>query len=238
MIGRPGDSARPRASSRRRSSTCSTYEGRYNKPEQYENIILRANAGRRDPAPQGRRDGRARQRVLRHLLQPRRPSLGRHRAQADLRHQRQRGHREGQGEARGDQEDLVSRRDGLRDQLRRLELPRRLDREGAPHAVRGLRAGVAGGLPVPRRLALDADPDPGGSRVADRHLLLHAAVRDLDQPDHALRAGARDRRRGRRRDRRRRGGAREDGREAPLALRRRRRRSSTRSAARSSPSRW
>ncbi len=48
----------------------------------------------------------------------------------NLRQQRERGHRERQSQAGGAQEDLVPRGDGLRDQLRRLELPRRLDREG------------------------------------------------------------------------------------------------------------
>ena len=45
-----------------------------------------------------------------------------------------------------------------------------------------------------------------------------AVVRPLDQPDHALRDGAGDRRRGGRRDRGGRGGACQDGREAPVAL--------------------
>ena len=45
------------------------------------------------------------------------------------------------------------------------------------------------------------DSDPGGSRLADRDLLLHADLRHVDQPDHAFRIGAGDRRRGGRRDR-------------------------------------
>ena len=60
-------------------------------------------------------------------------------------------------------------------------------------------------------------PDHRGAGVPDRHLLLHADVRPVDQPDHALRAGAGDRYRGGQRHRGGRSGARQDGGGAPFS---------------------
>jgi HAE1 family hydrophobic/amphiphilic exporter-1 len=74
------------------------------------------------------------------------------------------------------------------------------------------------GLPVPRRLALDADPDAGGAGLAGWQFLLHAAVRGEHQPDHAVRPGARHRHRRGQRDRRGGGGARQDARHGHGAL--------------------
>ena len=112
---------------------------------------------------------------------------GIHRSQAGPRLQRRRGDRGGQEGARGDQEGVVPSRDGLRIRLRRLQVPGRLDRKGAAHPARGVHSGVAGGLHVPRGFAVHADPDPGGSGVADRDLLCPAVAGAVDQPDHAVR---------------------------------------------------
>ena len=78
--------------------------------------------------------------------------------------------------------------------------------------ARGLRAGGSGGLPVSRRLAVHDHPDAGGSGLPDRGLPVHAVARSVDQPDHALCARAGDRDRGRQRDRGGRSRARQDAR--------------------------
>ena len=68
--------------------------------------------------------------------------------------------------------------------------------------LRGDPAGRAGGHPVPADLARRGHSDRRDPGVADRHLLLHGAVRLHAQQSVAVRPGAGDRHRGRRRDRR------------------------------------
>ena len=59
MIGSPGRLGQATGKTSQSNEYVLTYVGRYNKPEQYENIILKANPDGRDPAAQGRRRGRA-----------------------------------------------------------------------------------------------------------------------------------------------------------------------------------
>ena len=113
VIGSPGRLGQATGKTSQSVEYVLTYQGRYNKPEQYANIILKANPDGRDPAAQGRRRRRAGLRVLRHLLGHRRPSFGFHRSQAKPRLQRLRRHRGGQGEARGDQGGVIPSRHGL-----------------------------------------------------------------------------------------------------------------------------
>ena len=105
VIGSPGRLGQPTGKTSQSLEYVLTYEGRFNKPEQYENIILRANPDGEILRLKDVAEVELGSRVLRHLLQPRRPPLGGHRAQADLRLQRQRRHRGGQGQARGAEED-------------------------------------------------------------------------------------------------------------------------------------
>ncbi len=74
-----------------------------------------------------------------------------------LRQQCDRGHRERQREVAGIEADVPSG-DGLRDQLRRLDLSGRIHRKVIHTLARGIRIGGRGGLPLPGRLALDLDP--------------------------------------------------------------------------------
>ena len=218
MIGSPGRLGQATGKTSQTVEYVLTWVGRYNKPEQYENIILKAN-------PDGE--------ILR-LKDVAKVELGPsyYDIYSDI---------DGHPSAAivlkqipGTNAAVVI--EEVKEKLKEIKeesfppgmdfavsydvssVPGGLHREGAPHPVRGLRAGVAGGLPVPRGLAFHADPDPGGSGIADRDLLFHAVVRSVDQPDHAVRAGAGDRGRGGRRDRGGRSGACQDAREAPLAL--------------------
>ena len=211
MIGSPGRLGQATGKTSQTVEYVLTWVGRYNKPEQYENIILKAN-------PDGE--------ILR-LKDVAKVELGPsyYNLYSDI---------DGHPSAAivlkqipGTNAAVVI--EEVKEKLKEIKeesfppgmdfevsydvssVPGGLHREGAPHPVRGLRAGGPGGLPVPRGLAFHADPDPGGSGIADRDLLFHAVVRSLDQPDHALRAGAGDRRRGGRRDRGGRSGACQDG---------------------------
>ena len=238
MIGSPGRLGQATGKTSQSIEYVLTWVGRYNKPEQYENIILKAN-------PDGE--------ILR-LKDVAKVELGSsffdiysdidgHPSAAIVLKQTPGSNAADVIEEVKEKLEEIKKESfppgmDYRGQLRRLQLPGRLDREGAAHPARGVHPGVAGGLPVPRGLALHADPDPGGSGVADRHLLLHAVVRPVDQPDHALRAGAGDRRRGGRRDRGGRSGACQDGTRSTSRPIGRPWRWCTRSAARSSPSPW
>ncbi len=64
----------------------------------------------------------------------------------------------------------VPRRPRLERHLRPHHLRHRDHRCGPAHALRGLRAGGAGGVPVSRQSARHADPHHSGSREPDRHL--------------------------------------------------------------------
>ena len=64
----------------------------------------------------------------------------------------------------------LPRGSGLEGHLRPDELRHRDDRRGEEDAGRGLRPGGARGLPVPRQLARDADPDARRAGQPDRHL--------------------------------------------------------------------
>ncbi len=100
MIGSPGRLGQATGQTSQTIEYVLTWVGRYNKPEQYEDIILKANPKGEDPADQGRCQSRAGLFVLRPLLGYRRQSLGRDRAQATPRHQCHRHYRGSQGEAR------------------------------------------------------------------------------------------------------------------------------------------
>ena len=211
MIGSPGRLGQATGRTSQTVEYVLTWVGRYNKPEQYENIILKAN-------PDGE--------ILR-LKDVAEVELGPsfYNIYSDID-----GHpsaaivlKQTPGSNAADViEEVKEKLEEIKKEsfppgmdyevsLRRFHLPGGLDREGAAHPVRGLHVGVAGGLHVPRGFAFHADPDPGGSGIADRDLLFPAVARSVDQPDHALRAGAGDRRRGGRRDRGGRSGACQDG---------------------------
>ena len=218
MIGSPGRLGQATGRTSQTVEYVLTWVGRYNKPEQYENIILKAN-----PDGEILRLKDVAKVELSASFYNLYSDIDGHPSAAIVLKQIPGSNaatviEEVKEKLKEIKADVVPPRHGLPGQLRRLRVPGGLHREGAPHPVRGLRAGGPGGLPVPRRLAFHADPDPGGPGLPDRDLLLHADVRPLDQPDHALRAGAGDRGRGGRRDRGGRGGACQDGREAPLAL--------------------
>ena len=218
MIGSPGRLGQATGKTSQSKEYVLTYIGRFNKPEQYANIILKANPDGRAPAAQGRWRGGVGSPVLRYLLRHQRASRGVHRSQAGSRLQRRRGHRGYQDGTRADQEGIIPSRDGLRIRLRRLQISGRLDRKGAAHPTRGVYFGVSRGLHVPRGFTIHADPDTRGSGVAGRDLLCLAVDGPLDQPDHTLRNGSRDWCRGGRCDRGGRGGACQDGPEALIAL--------------------
>ena len=191
----------------------------------------------RDPAAQGRRRGRVGPQFFDIYS-----DINGHPAASIVlkqpRLQRRRGHRGYQDGTRADQEGIIPSRHGLRIRLRRLQISGRLDRKGAAHPARGVHFGVSRGLHVPRGFAIHADPDPRGSGVAGRDFLCLAVDGSVDQPDHALRDGSGDWRRGGRCDRGGRGGACQDGRRSTYRPTGRPWRSCTRSAARSSPSPW
>ena len=212
MIGSPGRLGQATGKTSQSIEYVLTYVGRYNKPEQYENIILRANPDGEILRLKDVAKVELGSRVLRHLLGHRRPPLGRHRAQADPRHPTP---PPSSRRSRSKLEEIKAESfpPGM-DYAVTYDVSSFLDAsiEKVLHTL--LEAFVLVALVVflfLGRLAVHADPDPGGSGVAGRDLLLHAVVRPVDQPDHAVRAGAGDRRRGRRRDRRGRGGARQDG---------------------------
>ena len=84
MIGSPGRLGQATGKTSQTIEYVLTWVGRYNKPEQYENIVLKANPNGEILRLQGCRQDRAGPFVLQHLLGHRRPSLGRHRSQADF----------------------------------------------------------------------------------------------------------------------------------------------------------
>ena len=170
IIGSPGRLGQATGMTSQTKEYVLTYVGRYNKPEQYANIILRAN-------PDGE--------ILR-LKDVADVELGSeffdiysdidgHPAASIILKQSP------GSNAAAVIEEVKKKLEEIKkasfppgwttSSLRRFQLPRRLDREGAAHAARSVHPGVAGGLPVPGRLALHADPDAGGAGVADRHLL-------------------------------------------------------------------
>ncbi len=175
MIGSPGRLGQATGRTSQTIEYVLTYVGRYNKPEQYENIILKAN-------PEGE--------ILR-LKDVAEIELGS--AFFDI-YSDIDGHPSAAivlKQSPGSNAAVVI--EEVKKELEEIKkesfpagmdyevtydvskLPGRLHREGAPYPVRGLHAGVAGGLHVPRGFAFHADPDPGGSGVADRDLLFHAS---------------------------------------------------------------
>ena len=174
VIGSPGRLGQATGKTSQTKEYVLTYIGRFNKPEQYENIILRANPEGEILRLKDVAEVELGSPVLRYLLRHQRASRGVHRSQASSRLQRRRGHRGDQGGTRGDQEGIVPSRHGLRIRLRRLQVSGRLDRKGAAYPARGVHLGVARGLYVPRGFAIHADPDAGGSGVAGRDVFLPA----------------------------------------------------------------
>ena len=92
VIGSPGRLGQATGKTSQSKEYVLTYVGRYNKPEQYANIILKANPDGEILQAQGRRRSRAGLRVLRYLLGHQRSSRGIHHSQAKSRLQRRRGH--------------------------------------------------------------------------------------------------------------------------------------------------
>ena len=90
----------------------------------------------------------------------------------------------------------------LRHRLRSDPVHRAVGRGGAGDDPRGDPARRAGRDPVPADLARRDHPAGRDPDLADRHVLLHGAVRLLAEQPVAVRAGARGRHRGRRRHRR------------------------------------
>ena len=159
-------------------------------------------AGRVAAAPRRRRARRARRAELRRLHPAHRPAGDDDRRLPAARGERARGLRGGARRAR------AARRRASRPasaQMVRYD-PTRFVAESIAevlaHALRGHAAGLPGRLRLPPGLARHADPGGHDPRLAGRHL--RGALRDrlLDQHDHALRPGARDRPGGGRRDRR------------------------------------
>ena len=218
MIGSPGRLGQATGKTSQSKEYVLTYIGRFNKPEQYASIILKAN-------PDGE--------ILR-LKDVAEVELGPqffdiysdingHPAASIVLKQAPGSNAAEVIEAiktelEADQEGIIPSRDGLRIRLRRLQISGRLDRKGAAHPARGVHSGVSRGLHVPRGFTIHADPDTRGSGVAGRDLLCLAVDGALDQPDHTLRNGSRDWCRGGRCDRGGRGGACQDGPEALIAL--------------------
>ena len=218
VIGSPGRLGQATGRTSQSREYVLTYIGRFNKPEQYANIILKANpegeilrsrtSPRSNWAPSSSTFTRTSTAIPRHpSFSSKAPGSN---AAAVIEEIKKR--------TRADQEGIVPSRHGLRTRLRRFQLSGRLHRKGAAYPARGVHLGVSGGLHVPRGFTVHADPDPRGPGVAGRDLLCLAVDGSVDQPDHALRDGPRDRGRGGRRDRGGRGGACQDGREAPFAL--------------------
>ena len=177
-------------------------QGRLTEPDEFANIVLRANPGRLVRAHQGRGAGRARRQDARIATAAstarRRRSIGIYQSP-------------GANARRGRRQ--VSRRRWTRLQgaspttspTTSSSTPRssstRRSSEVDPHAGRGLRARRHRRLPLPRQAARDADPAARRAGLAHRHLRGHAGDRLLGQHRLAARAGARDRHRRRRRHR-------------------------------------
>jgi hypothetical protein len=173
--------------------------------------------GRADQA-QGYRVGTLRLLVLRPVLRYRRIPVGCDRDEAKPGLERGRSDQEGQGKGRGNQAKKFSSWDGLRGNLRRVAVPRRIDRKGAPYLVRSFHLGVASRVLFLRRFPQHSDPDARSPCVAYRNFLLHDDFCDVDQFDHPFRVGSGNRRGRRRCDRGRRSGPRKDALEAFRAL--------------------
>ncbi|MGC4097841.1 MAG: efflux RND transporter permease subunit [Nitrospira sp.] len=82
MIGSPGRLGQATGKTSQTIEYVLTWVGRYNKPEQYENIILKANPERRNTAAEGCCRSRVGPFVLRHLFRYRWSSFGCDRSQA------------------------------------------------------------------------------------------------------------------------------------------------------------
>ncbi len=218
VIGSPGRLGQATGRTSQSREYVLTYIGRYNKPEQYANIILRAN-------PEGE--------ILR-LKDVAEVELGSeffdiysdingHPAASIILKQSPGSNAAAVIEEIKKELEQIKKESfppGMDYELAYdvSKLPGRLHRKGAAYPARGVHFGVSGGLHVPRGFTIHADPDPRGSGVAGRDLLCLEVDGSIDQPDHALRDGAGDRGRGGRRDRGGRSGACQDGREAPFAL--------------------
>ena len=92
MIGSPGRLGQATGKTSQSDEYVLTWVGRYNKPEQYENIILKANPDGEILRLKDVAEVELGSSVLRHLLGHRRPSRGGHRSQASSRLQRRRRH--------------------------------------------------------------------------------------------------------------------------------------------------
>ena len=128
----------------------------YTEPKQYENIILRAIAGRqRDRARRRRRARRNRPPAVHRRQQDERRAGDGHRRLPAAGRQRPRGV-EGRARDDGADEGALPRRDGVHRRARHQRLRPAVDQGGDQDAARGDRAGDPRRLPVPAELPHDA----------------------------------------------------------------------------------
>ena len=218
VIGSPGRLGQATGRTSQSREYVLTYVGRFNKPEQYENIILKANAEGEILRPQGRRRSRAGLRVLRHLLGHQRSSRG----SIILKQS------PGSNAAA-----VIEEIKKKLEEIKKESFPPGMDYELAYDVSNFLDASIEKVLHTlleafilvslvvymflgDLRSTLIPTLAVPVSLVGTFFVL--QVDRSVDQPDHALRDGAGDRGRGGRRDRGGRGGACQDGREAPFAL--------------------
>jgi hypothetical protein len=149
-----------------------TFRGRLDRPDEFENIVIRATRDGTAAADPRRRPGGAGRGLLHHQLHPAGPArrgAGDHAAPRLQRPRHRADHPRHDGPHRAELPAGHQGRDRLRpDALRRRER----ERAGA-HDRRGRRAGGAGGADLPAELALHDHPRAGHPGLADRHLRGH-----------------------------------------------------------------